>query len=93
MKFKTLVEDTQFKPLSLNELKEEAHWVFPGLRDQYAFVIYLTDILQDYGYLLSDPPEGDGDVQRIDYLYLKNYEGYEVFVYYDFKVTLRAFKY
>jgi hypothetical protein len=50
-------------------------------------------VLEAGGLELSDPPDGDGAVQRIDYLYLKNYEGFEISVYWDFKVAFGRFRY
>jgi len=80
-------------PRDYNLVSEQASWVFSSLKAQYSFVILLDNLLSGSGYILSDPPDTDGEVQRIDYLYLKQYEGFEIFVHWDFKVELNVFKY
>jgi hypothetical protein len=96
MKFEEIIEaliKSEFKPRDYNLIREQASWVFSSLRDQFAFVILLDDVLTGAGYVLSDPPDTDGAVQRIDYLYLKQYAGFEIFVHWDFKVEFQVFKY
>jgi hypothetical protein len=93
MKFKEIIEQIEPKPRTVFYNDEQADWVFASLPEQYSFIIQLVGILEAGGLELSDPPDGDGAVQRIDYLYLKNYEGFEISVYWDFKVAFGRFKY
>jgi hypothetical protein len=93
MTFAGLLELIPEKPLDVNLITQLASWAFDSLREQYDFVIRLDALIEASGYALSQPDDKDGEVMRIDYLYLKDYEGFEVWVYHDFKVELRAFGY
>lgn len=93
MTFEELLGTIEESPLDVNTVSQMASWQFESLREQYEFVIRLDGIIEVNAYQLSPPDDRDGEVMRIDYLYLKDYEGFEVLVYHDFKVELRAFGY
>jgi hypothetical protein len=93
MKYAERMELIEEKPLTENLLNRTASWTFPSLQEQFQFVIRLVDLLEEHGMINSDPGDGDGEVQRIDYRFLKDYEGFEIFVHYDFKVDLKEFGY
>jgi hypothetical protein len=56
------LSNNDLKPYDCNLVSEQAHWVFSSLKAQYSFIILLDDLLTGFGYVLSDPPDGDGAI-------------------------------
>jgi len=93
MKYAELLDMIQDRPSDTHPLKRTACWTFKSISDQYNFVSDLAHLLEENGLLRSPDLEGDGEVQRIDYLYLKDGEGFEFYVYHDLKVELKEYGY